>query len=339
MAIESQQTRHYAFLALLLIAIVLGVILFWPFLKVLILSIAFAVVLHPVYRWFLNKVTKGNTWFAALFTIATFLVIICGPLVLISSSVFDQAQSMYTTLTTGGSSGKVINEINALAERYLPWASFDAKDHIAQLAGSVTSSLGDIAQFVISLLFSLFVFILALFYFLEDGARWRKAIIHGSPISDENAEKVLNKLARSIDGVVKGYLFIGLIQGTLLGVGLWIFGVPNPALWGLVAGIASLVPAIGTALVSIPAVLYLFSIGESGAAIGLALWGAALVGMVDNFLSPVIVGRRIDIHPMFILFAVLGGIAVMGPAGILIGPLVISLIYALTSVYSSEMKQ
>jgi predicted PurR-regulated permease PerM len=202
----------------------------------------------------------GNTWFAALFTIIVFLMIICGPILLISSSVLDQAQSVYVSLNDGPTTSRLIQGLNNIAEKYLPWASFDVGAYIADLAQSVTSSLGDIAKFVLSTIFSLFIFILAMFYFLEDGGRWRQAVIKGSPISDENAEKIVNKLSKAINGVVKGYLLIGFIQGVLLGLGLWIFGVPNPALWGLVAGVASLVPTIGTALVSIPAIIFLFSI-------------------------------------------------------------------------------
>jgi predicted PurR-regulated permease PerM len=152
-------------------------------------------------------------------------------------------------------------------------------------------------------------------------------------------EKILTTLSHAVQGVIKGYLLVGLVQGSLLGIGLWIFGVPHAALWGLFGGVASLVPTVGTALISVPAVLFLFSVGRDGAAIGLAIWAAALVGTIDNLLNPIIVGRKVDIHPMFVLFSVLGGVALMGPVGILIGPLVVSFMYALVAVYSSEMKE
>jgi predicted PurR-regulated permease PerM len=101
---------------------------------------------------------------------------------------------------------------------------------------------------------------------------------------------------------------------------LWVsvfgfFGVPNPALWGTIAGIVSLIPTIGTAMVSIPAVLYLVATGTQGQAIGLLTWALVLVGLIDNLLNPVLVGKKVDIPALLILFSVLGGIALFGPVG------------------------
>ncbi len=335
---EPKIAKHLVYFGMFLVAIVFGVLLLWPFIVVIILSAALAVVFYPVHGWFMRRATRGHSWPAALLTILTFLVLVCGPLTLIGSSVFHQAQSIYLSLAEQTSSSVLIERVNNTIERYFPWSDFHIEDKALGLANAVTSRLGDIVSFVFTALFSLFLMILAMFYFLKDGPRWKSSIIRNSPLSDESTHRILEKLSHAVSGVIKGYLLIAIIQGVLLGVGLWLFGIPNPALWGVFAGIASLIPTIGTALVSVPAVIFLFSVGNTGQAIGLAVWSAFLVGVIDNLLSPVIVGRKIDIHPMFILFSVLGGIALMGPAGILIGPLVVSFIYALTSVYSSEMK-
>lgn len=336
---EPKLFRHLVYLGLFLIALIFGVMLLWPFLIVMIVSAALAVVFYPIHAWLVHRVTKGNKWLAATLTILIFLIIICVPVSLIGTSVFHQAQSIYTEVSDPQTSVRLFGRIDSAVERYFPWTSFSVEQKAGTIVESITNRLGDIVSFVIEVLFSLFLLVMAMFYFLKDGPRWRAAIVRGSPLSDESTMKILSKLAQAIDGVIKGYLLIALLQGILLGLGLWVFGVPNPALWGLLAGIASLIPSIGTALVSVPAVIFLFSTGNTPEAIGLAAWAALLVGMIDNVVSPIFVGRRIDIHPMFILFAVLGGIALMGPAGILIGPLIVSFIYALTSVYSSEMKE
>jgi predicted PurR-regulated permease PerM len=104
----------------------------------------------------------------------------------------------------------------------------------------------------------------------------------------------------------------------------------------VLAGIASLVPTFGTALVTIPAFIFLLVMGRTGAAVGFGIWALALVGTIDNTLNPIFVGKRINIHPMLVLFSVLGGVALMGPIGLLVGPLTISFMYALTSVYKTE---
>lgn len=335
---EPKYIKHIIFFGLFILALVFGVVLLWPFLKVIILSAALAVLFYPVHRWFARTVTKGKTWIAALLTVATFIIIVCGPLLLIGSSVVQQTQTIYTSLTAGAKTSVLIERVNNAVTREFPWAQFRIEDKATSIVTALTNRVGDIVSFAFNIVFSIFLMILAMFYFLKDGPRWHDAIINGSPLSNENTEKIIRKLSLAIDGVVKGYLLIAVIQGILLGLGLWVFGIPNPALWGLFAGIASLIPTVGTALISIPAVIFLFSTGNTGAAIGLAIWASILVGMIDNLLSPVVVGRKVDIHPMLILFSVLGGIALMGPAGILIGPLVVSFIYALTSVYSDEMK-
>jgi predicted PurR-regulated permease PerM len=123
-----------------------------------------------------------------------------------------------------------------------------------------------------------------------------------------------------------------------MGIGLAIFHVPNPAIWAVIAGIASIIPPIGTALVSVPAIIFLFITGNIGGAIGLLIWAVLIVGMGDNLLNPYIVGHKINIPPFLILFSVLGGIALLGPVGILIGPLTVSLLYALIEIYQDEFK-
>ena len=160
-----------------------------------------------------------------------------------------------------------------------------------------------------------------------------------SPLADKDDEKIIRRLSLAVNGVIKGSLFIALVQGTMMGIGLWIFGIPNPALWGVVAAMCAMIPSIGTALVSVPAIIYLFYTGNTVPAIGLLVWATVAVGLIDNFLSPYIVGSKINIPPLFILFSVLGGIAFLGPVGILIGPLSISLLYTLISIYRNPPKR
>ena len=125
-------------------------------------------------------------------------------------------------------------------------------------------------------------------------------------------ETIFNKLAVAINSVIRGNLAVALIQGILTAVGFALFGVPNPTLWGSVAAIAALVPSVGTALVLLPAILFLYW-GEALSALGLLLWGATAVGLIDNFLGPKLAGRGMRLHPFLILLSILGGIAFFGP--------------------------
>lgn len=329
--------RRYSYIALLIVGALLTALVFWPFAKILIVSIALSAILYPLYNWLLKKLKVK--WVASFFTILIFTICLIIPLLLIGTIVFKQSQHLYSWIINQGG----LENVNGLLDKYIgrlfPGGAIDFENSLTNLTGRLTAGIGTAFTATVSTLFSFLLIILSMFYFLKDGEVWKKIIFNFSPLSEKSGHQILSRLNAAVNGIVKGYLLIALIQGFLMAIGLFIFGVPHAALWGVVAGIASMVPMIGTSLVSIPAVLFLFISGNVGQAIGLAIWAAALVGTIDNFLTPLVVGRKIEIHPLLVLFSVLGGIALMGPLGILIGPLIISFLYSLVSVYKSEIGQ
>mgnify|MGYP001572074651 FL=1 len=185
----------------------------------------------------------------------------------------------------------------------------------------------------------IFIFLVALYYLFKDGDKLKTAVVSLSPLQDIHDETIFNKLEVTINSVIRGSLAIALIQGILTAIGFAIFGVPNATLWGSVAAIAALVPGIGTALVLLPAILYLYLSGETLSAVGLLLWGMTAVGLVDNFLGPKLVERGMQLHPFLILLSILGGISFFGPLGFLLGPLILGLLFALLEVYSAISKE
>ena len=181
-----------------------------------------------------------------------------------------------------------------------------------------------------------FIFLVALYYLFKDGHKLKKAVVALSPLRDIYDETIFSKLALAINSVIRGSLTVALVQGILTAVGFAIFGVPNATLWGSVAAIAALIPGIGTALVLLPAIFYLFFNGETFFAVGLFLWGMTAVGLIDNFLGPKLVERGIRLHPFLILLSILGGISFFGPLGFLLGPLALSLFFVLLEIYFDE---
>jgi predicted PurR-regulated permease PerM len=216
--------------------------------------------------------------------------------------------------------------------------SFDINEKISSFISFLTDNIAVIFSTTLFALFSFILLLLTIFYFLKDGDSWKETLLSLSPLSNNADHKILNKLSQTINGVMKGYLLIALIQGILMSIGLTIFRVPNAAIWGTLAGVAAIIPPMGTAVVSVPAVIFLFVTGHIGLAIGFLMWAILIVGSGDNFLNPYIVGHKIDIPPFLILFSVLGGISLLGPVGILIGPLTVSLLYSLTEIYQQEFK-
>jgi len=330
--------EKYFFFGLLSAILVFTFFIFRPFWIILVLGASLSIVLYPIYNWF--KKGKLPDSLASLLTVLFFIVILCGPILGISILVFNQAQHVYSSVIYNGNTGPLINSIQNKINEELPQSfTFDINQKISSLVYFLFNNLANVFNTAMSAILSFILLILSIFYFLKDGKKWKEALIALSPISKENSGKITTKLSNSINGIIRGYLLIGLIQGILVSSGFVIFGIPNPALWGVLAGIAALIPPTGTALITVPAIIFLLITKHTVPAIGLLLWSAILVGAVDNILNPILVGKKIDIPPFLILFSVLGGISLLGPVGILIGPLVTSLLYTLVSIYIEEFKQ
>ena len=330
--------EKYFFFGLLFATLLFTFLIFRPFWIVLMLGISFSIVLYPIYEWLNKRHLPG--WLSSLLTVSLFAIVLCGPLLGIGAMVFNQSQHVYQQVTGDGNVRPFLDSVDRAINKILPNSvTFNTKDKVANFVSYVSSNITNIFSATISAFFSFILILLIIFYFLKDGLKWKKAIIVLSPLGDRDDEKIMARLAFSVNAVIRGYLLIALIQGILMGFGLWIFNIANPALWGVVAAIMSLIPTFGTALISVPAIIFLFVTGNTTSAIGLLIWSVVVVGMIDNFLSPFIVGKKINIPPLLILFSILGGISLLGPVGILIGPLTVSFLYTLISIYRNEFKQ
>ncbi len=319
------------FATLLISILVLSFLIFRPFITVIVISLTLSILLEPVYKWILKYV--GNSRIAAsIITVILTVVILLVPLFFLGRQVFIEARSTYITISNGDVSFGT-DFLQEKVNETFPTVNVNVRRYVSDFSNWFFSNLGSFFSGTLDIALKTFLVIVSLFYFLKDGAKFKKVFIHLSPLPDEYDEKILTTLERSIKSVVRGSFLIAIIQGILSGIGFYVFGLPNPALWGMVAAISALVPAFGTSLVLIPAIIYTFFTGTVGASIGLLLWSTLLVGMIDNFLSPKLIERGINIHPLFILFSVIGGVAFFGPGGFLLGPLVLSLLFTLFEIY------
>ena len=334
---QTKIIERYFFFGLLLATFFFTFLIFRPFWIVLVLGACFAIVLYPIYNWLTKR--KLSSWLSSFLTVIFFTIIICGPVFGIGVLVFHQTQNVYHAVVENGAAGAFIETINHNVNELLPnGVVFNASEKVVSLISFLENNVTQIFSATFSTLFSFILIILSIFYFLKDGTKWKNALIKLSPLSDTNDQKIISRLTQTINGVIKGTLLVALVQGVLMGIGLAVFHVPNPALWGVIAAIVSLIPSFGTSLVSVPAIIFLYATGHVMQAIGLVIWAGALVGMIDNLLSPYIVSTKVKIPAFIILFAVLGGITLLGPVGILIGPLVVSLLYTLVSIYRNEFQ-
>lgn len=335
---QTMTAEKYFLFILLLLTIVLTVLIFSPFLSVLILTVAFAVALNPIYLWIKRRITRDVAWLASILTILVFLVCLCTPLFFVGKTVFYQAQDIYMNIATSENTGTWISNVNEKINNYLPGGfDFNLQDKITDLFSVLTNSIGTLFSTTLNsvLMFTLMVF--ALFYLFKDGEKWEKDFTKILPLSDKNSSQIVSDLKASINRVFKGSFIIALAQGFLAWVGFTVFGVPHAIIWAIVASIASFIPTIGTSVVSVPAMIFLFVSGMELQALGLLIWSVLLISTIDNVLNPYIISKDTEIPSIFMLFSILGGVALFGAIGIVAGPLIISLLYSLVSIYKREM--
>jgi len=179
----------------------------------------------------------------------------------------------------------------------------------------------------------LFVMVYAMFFFLREGRSLVEKLIGYTPLPRDVQEVLIHKGLSVTRATVKGTLVIGLIQGALGGIAFAVAGIQGAAFWGAVMALASVIPSVGTAIVWVPAVLYLLLTGELVSGVGLGLWCALVVGSVDNLLRPVLVGGDTQMPDILVLVSTFGGLALFGLAGLIIGPVIAALFVAMWHVY------
>jgi predicted PurR-regulated permease PerM len=336
---DNAKSKPYFLLILLSVTMILLFFILRPFLFAFVLAVIFSVVFRPLYLKIL-KYTFQHEGLAAFLTTIIIVILIFTPLVFLSVQILQEAKSLYVSLLDGAGKDHIFNALNGLASKFhqrFPSSqefSIDLDQYLKQGLSWLLNNLGAVFSNFTKMIVTAFLFLISLYYLLKDGLRFRKKIICLSPLKDIDDKKILDKLDLAISSVIKGNFVIAFIQGVLTALGFTIFSVPNAILWGTAAAIAALIPSVGTSLVFVPAVILLFVSGQNFSAFGLLLWGALAVGLIDNFLGPKLIGRGMQLHPLLILLSVLGGIGFFGPIGFILGPIILSLLFALLDIYS-----
>ncbi len=318
---------------------VLAFFIFKPFFTTLFLAATFSIVLFPLYEK-IRIALRGKEAVSALISIFVGLVFVMLPVIFLGQQAFGQAHGLYTQLSNNN-----ISEFDYLARaiekpvrQIIPDFSINIDQYVEYALGWATDNFKDVLFGTLTIVADIFLIIIAIFFFLKDGKRIVQKLIVLSPLHDSYDIELLQNTTESITTVVKGTLLIALIQGLLAGLGLSIFGVPNAVLWGALAALCAVVPGLGTALIIVPAIIYLFVTGNTPFALGLTAWGMLLVGTIDNMLGPYFYKKGTRLHPLVVLFSVLGGISFFGPEGILLGPVIASLCLSLVHIYERMIR-
>lgn len=328
----------YFFGVLFVAVLVLVGAMFLPYLSSILVAAVLALLSQPVYRWLCRKVKHDAV--AAMITTWLVVLMFVVPATGIGILLVNEIRALSEQLTSSnmGSFAGLINPIEAQINSLLPTgAALDVdqvvRDGLAWVQGNIAGAFASTAVFVLKL----FVGLVALFYLIKDGGRFANIFVRFSPLSDEDDREILRALDRTIHSILRGALTVGLLQGALTGVAFLIFGLPNPVLWGTVAGLLATIPTLGTGLVTVPAGIYIFVTGSFVEFILFSAWGFLIIGLVDNIVRPKVIGGTVNIHPLLILLSILGGLAMFGPVGFLTGPMILGLVVALGEIYATRM--
>lgn len=343
--IQSRTIQLGFFFSIFGITLILGFFIFQPYLNILVLAGMFAIIFYPIYTRLLQKFGSKREGTAAILTVLLVAIILGTPVGFIGTRVVNEAGMLYGRLDEAStveqpvfgamepSTNPILRNAQEKFNGFLTRVSVNLDDYAQRVLDWVVGHAGPFFQGVAQFALAVFLWFLSVYYFLKEGHRIKNLLVKFSPLSDRYDMEIVNRVVTSVKSVVGGSLIIAILQGILAGIGFAIFGVPTPAIWGLIAVFAALVPTIGTALITLPAVAFLILTGHMGAAIGLLIWGILIVGGVDNIIRPKLLERGVKVHPLTILLSVLGGLAFFGPVGFLTGPVIVSLLSEFLTIY------
>jgi predicted PurR-regulated permease PerM len=334
------------FLALLLLVSLAFVGLMQAFLLPLFWAATLAIVFHPVYQR-VRALLRNRATVAALLTLGMILVAVILPLFFVCVAVAHEAAALYQRLDSGQIDLQAPLQV---AERLLPTITnylerFGVetqrlKEGLATAAVTISRFLGtqvlNIGQDALRLGALFFLMLYLLFFFLRDGRQIVAALMRVLPLGETRERLLLAKFATVVRATLKGNLVVGVVQGTLGGLLFAVLGISAAVFWGVLMTILSLVPAVGSGFIWVPAAVLLFATGHIVKALVLLGGGILVIGLVDNLLRPLLVGRDIRMPDYLVLLSTLGGLTVFGLSGFVIGPVIAALFLAVWDMFALE---
>jgi predicted PurR-regulated permease PerM len=341
---------YFFMFALLFLALYLTFLLIQPFLHTIILACIFTALSHPLYRKLYLHFWE-NGWIAAGLTLFLLVILVCLPLIFFTVQLMPQATQSLAALAqwlSGAHLDALLNEevypfLTWLNEE-LTWVNLDVADmrsslmNISRQAGQIMLAWG--TSFVVdslTMFANFLLMLLIMFFLLKDGEHMLGSLRRLTPLRTDQGDRIISNLRRMAKAVLIGGFMVAALQGLVGGIGLAIVGI-QPLFWGTVMAFAALVPVLGTALVWIPAVIYLLLINQVSSAMLLLGWCAILVTSIDSFLRPIIIRGSSKTSLLFLFIAVIGGIKAFGVLGIVYGPLILSFVGVMLAIYSDEYR-
>jgi predicted PurR-regulated permease PerM len=330
-----------------LIAILsIGVLyLFAPFAYPIFWAAVVAIMFYPVHQRLVKFFKKESP--AALVSVLLIFLIIFIPITTLSTVLVKQAHDLYVTvsnsnliqnpeqvqnwLSTNELTAPLVNKIQT------DWTGY-AANAIQWISNFLLTSIKSITQNSLNFLLMTFIMFYSLYYFFKDGPRMLHKIMRLSPLGDEYEQLLYERFTSTTRATLKSTLIVGGIQGLMSGILFWVTGIEGAFIWGVIMTIIAIIPAIGTPIILIPAGIVMLLLGNFWQGLVLLI-GGGVISTLDNLIRPPLVGKDIQMHPLIVFFATLGGIVMFGISGFVIGPIIAALYISVMSIYEHYYKK
>jgi predicted PurR-regulated permease PerM len=319
-----------------------------PFLLAVLVAAILSGMLSPLHGWLTRRAGGRRRLAAAVTVFGLFLLVLLplsGFLALVVAEGLQLGQGTGAWVQEQGPRFvRLRARLDAMPVfQYLvpegPWLAERAREFAGRAGSVLVGGLAAATKGTLAFLIQLFVALYAVYYFLLDGRDVVERVLDQTPLRAEERVLLIERFQSVARATLRGSLLIGVIQGALAGLAFWVGGIPAPAFWGAVMVILSVIPAVGAGLVWVPAVIWLMMTGSLGAALGVGLWCALVVGTADNFLRPRLIGRDARMPDLLILLSTLGGLTLFGAPGFLLGPIVAALFLTVWGIYGHVFEE
>jgi Predicted permease len=344
----NHQTEKRSFMVLMLLLVIGGIYLLQPFFTALILAGVLTVLFYPLHQRYL-KWTKDRAGLSALLSVISVVLVLLIPLAVMLTLVTAQLASVVVPHAAQMTPDNFTNFLASLQQKitfwtakfeYLAGIDFQLVPWMQKLMGTLAQTVARYSPKVIAETanFGLhfFVMIIVLFYLFRDGRVFLNHLISISPVKDQYEHRLAKEIKVTIDGVFYGNFLTGLVQAILATIGYYFAGIDGYFVWGAITFFMSFIPMLGTGVVLIPLVLMLFIQGHTTKAVFLTIYGAVVIGSSDNLLRPLL--TRSNMHSLVVFLSIFGGLAVFGPLGLLVGPIIMAMLTATVRIYARDFK-
>ncbi|MFC1750866.1 AI-2E family transporter [Pseudomonadota bacterium] len=347
----------YFLIACLVITAIFLLQVFSPFLTILLLATILATAFRPLYKRIANAFKKRDG-LASLTTCFLISVLIIVPLTIFILALGKQSFDTYIFIQQQVQSGSLdyliaweegaiiydaLNWISQQLDGVIDLESIDLKESIIGTAQGIASFLAIQSSVILKgfgwFMIGFFIMLFSMYYLFKDGKAITDYLARISPLPEKYEHELFKKFKKISMATLYGIFLTSIVQGMLGGIGFAIAGIPNALFWGTAMAVFSLVPVVGTGIIWLPAGLILLVSGQIWQGVFLLLWGAGIVGTVDNFLRAYLIGERTKTNQLLMFLAVFGGIFTFGLVGVIFGPLILTLFFTFLSIYEMEYKE